>query len=331
MFSILADRDRRLDDQAASLRRDRMRLQRTLFATLIGVMMACGDGGPAVERPSVESGSGDALMVYTVNYPLAYFAERIGNDLVEVEFPVPAHEDPAFWKPAAETIAAYQRADLILLNGAGYAKWTELAALPSSRVVDTSEGVGDRLLQFQGAVTHSHGPEGEHEHVGYAFTTWLDPEIAIQQAQVIAAAIALERPEQEADIQRRMEVLKDHLVDLDSRLQVAAEAIGDAPLLFSHPVYQYLINRYQLNGVEVHWEPDEAPDEQTWEHLKKTLENHPAKWMVWESEPQAKTVAELEARGIASVVFDPCGNRPEAGDYLSVMAANAAALESVAR
>jgi zinc transport system substrate-binding protein len=50
---------------------------------------------------------------------------------------------------------------------------------------------------------------------------------------------------------------------------------------------------------------------------------------VWESTPLPSTVAELEARGITSVVFSPCGNRPEDGDYLSVMAANAAALEEV--
>ena len=258
-------------------------------------------------------------------------AERIGNDLVEVNFPAPADEDPAFWKPDADIIAAYQGADLILLNVAGYAEWTELAALPSSRVLVTAEGIGDRLLPLAGPVTPSHGPEGEHEHVGYAATTWLDPELAIQQARTTAAGIALMRPEHEADIQRRMEDLEGDLVDLDSRMQVAAEAISDAPLLFSHPVYQYLINRYHLNGVEVHWEPDQAPDGHAWGHLVEQLATHPAKWMVWEGEPLDKTVTDLEARGIASVVFDPCGNRPQEGDYLSVMAGNTAAMESIAQ
>ncbi len=301
------------------------------FSPLIFVILVSCGGGPTGEQSIDMPKMADKLVIYTVNYPLAYFAERIGNDLVEVDFPAPADEDPAYWKPDAETIAAYQGADLILLNGAGYAKWTELAALPLSRVVDTSEAVDDRLLAVEGTVTHSHGPEGEHEHVGYAFTTWLDPEIAIQQAQVIAAAIALQQPEQEAEIQRRTEVLKDDLVDLDSRLQVAAEAIGDAPLLFSHPVYQYLINRYQLNGVEVHWEPDETPDRHAWGHLDEMLEAHPAKWMIWESEPLPETSAALEARAITSVVFDPCGNRPGEGDFLTVMAANVAALEEIAR
>ena len=82
--------------------------------------------------------SSHKLVIYTVNYPLAYFAERIGNDLVEVHFPAPTGEDPAFWSPDGDTIAAFQEADLILLNGAGYAKWVERAALPSSKVVNIS-------------------------------------------------------------------------------------------------------------------------------------------------------------------------------------------------
>ena len=60
------------------------------------------------------------LSVYVVNYPLQYFAERIGGPDVRVVFPAPADGDPAFWKPSPEQIAAYQKADLILLNGASY-------------------------------------------------------------------------------------------------------------------------------------------------------------------------------------------------------------------
>ena len=39
----------------------------------------------------------------------------------------------------------------------------------------------------------------------------------------------------------------------------------------------------------------------------------------------------LKAKGIESVVFDPAGNRPASGDYLSVMRANAEHLERVAQ
>ena len=298
---------------------------------LVFLLAGCGGGGEAGDKTQVAEETTEAIVIYTVNYPLAFFAERIGGDLVEVHFPAPGDEDPAFWSPDADTIAAYQAADLILLNGAGYAKWVDRAALPSSRVVNTSEAISDRLLPLMGTVTHSHGPEGEHEHGGYAFTTWLDPELAIQQAQAIEAAISVLRPDDEPEIHRRMELLKEKLFDIDGRLATAAKTLGDEPLLFSHPVYQYLINRYGLNAVEVHWEPDQAPDGHAWEHLEDVLQSHAAKWMLWEDQPFEEIVARLAELGVESVVFDPCGNRPANGDYQEVMTANAVALESLAR
>ena len=72
-------------------------------------------------------------VVYTVNYPLEYFARRIGGDRVVVEFPAPADIDPAFWNPGAATVVSYQEADLVLLNGATYAKWVAKVSLPPSR------------------------------------------------------------------------------------------------------------------------------------------------------------------------------------------------------
>jgi len=297
-------------------------------ALIVG-LAACGGGGPADVEPAPEN-IPTKLVIYTVNYPLAYFAERIGGDLVEVIFPAPVDEDPAFWSPDADTIAAYQGADLILLNGAGYAKWVGRATLPSSRLVDTGAAFADRLIEMESVTTHSHGPEGEHEHGGWTFTTWLDPTLAIQQAQAVAAAITTLRPEHGEEIQARMEELESALLNLDGRLSLAAKIIGDTPLVFSHPVYQYLIRRYELNGVEVHWEPNETPDGHAWDHLEEQLESHPAKWMLWEGEPLEETVTNLEDLGIGSLLFDPCGNAPKTGDYLTVMDANVGALETIA-
>ena len=305
-----------------------MRATGSVVLALIVLLAGCGGGDPE-EVEQVAEGTSEKLVIFTVNYPLAFFAERIGGDLVEVVFPAPADEDPAYWSPDAAIIAAYQGADLILLNGAGYAKWVDRATLPTSKVVDTSAAFADRLIPMAGTTTHSHGPEGEHEHGGYAFTTWLDPELAIRQAQAIEAAISVLRPDEEPEIGQRMESLKSDLSDIDGRLAFAAEALGDEPLLFSHPVFQYLINRYGLNGVEVHWEPDQVPDGHAWDHLEEVLQSHPAKWMLWEAEPLDAAVRGLVERGISSIVFDPCGNRPDEGDYLSVMATNAVALEGL--
>ena len=63
----------------------------------------------------------------------------------------------------------------------------------------------------------------------------------------------------------------------------------------------------------------------------KILEEHPAKWMLWEAEPASENVERLRSLVVESIVFDPCGNRREAGDFLSVMLKNAANLEDVCR
>jgi len=69
------------------------------------------------------SAAAEPLNLYVVNYPLKYFAERIGGEHVKAVFSTPADVDPAYWNPDVVNVSAFQKADLILLNGAGYAKW----------------------------------------------------------------------------------------------------------------------------------------------------------------------------------------------------------------
>ena len=263
------------------------------------------------------------LSVYVVNYPLQYFAERIGGPDVRVIFPAPADGDPAFWKPSPEQIAAYQKADLILLNGASYAKWVAHVSLPASRMVDTSASFADQFIPLKDQVTHSHGMAGKHEHGDVAFTTWLDPLQAIAQAEAIRDALIRRRPGAAGDINQRFDSLATDLKDLDERIAVVLKAGASRPLVFSHPVYQYFIRRYSLNGQEVHWEPEESPTSEQRAELKRLIADHPAQWIIWEGTPNPATVDELKKSGLDSLTFDPCGNVAETGDYLSVMRDNA--------
>jgi zinc transport system substrate-binding protein len=318
-----------------------------LVPALLLALAACGGGetagGRAAGEPAAAPGTGseeaaggapagtpaesEKLLVYTVNYPLAYFAERIGGDAVRVELPVPADVDPAFWKPEAEGILAFQQADLILLNGAGYAGWIQSATLPPSSLVDTSLGFADRLIEVKGDVTHSHGPEGAHTHGETAFTTWLDPELAVAQAEAIRDALLAARPADDALFQQGFAALEKDLGELHRAMEAVAAVLSDQPLLASHPVYQYLARRYGLNLKSVHFEPDELPDAKGWRELEEILREHPAKLMLWEGQPLEETATRLRELGVAVVVLDPCGNRPAVGDYLAVMQNNVKALQ----
>ena len=79
------------------------RVRSVMLLLVCAAWLACSgseDPAPAADP----AGEGEPPRIYAVNYPLKYFAERIGGDLFQVEFPAPGDVDPAFWNPDADTI-----------------------------------------------------------------------------------------------------------------------------------------------------------------------------------------------------------------------------------
>jgi len=264
---------------------------------------------------------GGKPQVFTVNYPLAYFANRIGGELIAVHFQE-INGDPAFWKPEAKDIRAFQGADIILINGATYAKWTTKTSLPESKIVNTSASFRDRFIEVDEIMAHQHGKNIDHSHAGTAFTTWLDLKQAEQQATAIRDTLIKLLPNSERAIDRNFSALQKDLQALDIGLREISDKIGKTPLVGSHPIYQYLARGYDLQIRSVSWEPDKMPDANGWAALAAIRKEHPAKIMLWESEPNKAINRKLMEQGVASVVFDPCGNKSDKGDWLSVMRKN---------
>lgn len=288
----------------------------TLLLSLLA-LVSCQDSSDSGQ--SQRSGK---PQVQVSNYPLQYFAQRIGGDLVEVSFRAPGDGDPAFWDLSDSDVAAFQAADLILLNGATYEKWRDHVSLPESAVVDTSAAFADQLIEIQEGVTHSHGADGEHSHAGTAFTTWLDFNLAKLQAKAVLEALQALLPGEDDTLSENYSALVSDLVKLDGTMKLAAEGIGDTPLFVSHPVYHYLSKAYKLKTEDVMWEPEVVPSEDQLTELSHMRDFHESIWMIWEGEPAAESIAKLKEMGIESVVFDPCGNVPDSGDWLSVMLQN---------
>lgn len=261
-------------------------------------------------------------VVAVANYPLLYFTERIGNGHIETNFPIPPNVDPAFWNPQPKGVLAFQSADVIFLNGATYSKWLNKVTLPRRKLVNTSHAFKGKYIPIQEMTTHRHGPQGKHAHSGLAFTTWLDFQQAVQQAEAVYEALVKTFPESQQVFQANFSKLKEDLLSLDQKLQEIVKRNRTQPLLASHPIYDYFARRYGLNIRSVLWEPEEVPDTQQWAELERLLSDHPAKWMIWEGEPTSQTVSRLKSLGIDSVVFSPAGNVPDKGDFLTVMNQN---------
>jgi len=280
---------------------------------------------------SFAASADNELKIYAVNYPLAYFAERIGGNSVNVVLPVPSDIDPAFWEPDASVIAEFQQADLILLNGAGYAKWLKHASLPRRKLVNTSAAFQRDYISVEQTVTHQHGPGGDHSHAGTAFTTWLDFNQARMQAKAILSALEKQRPRHADIFIQNYTLLEKDLVSLDQTLSAIVAQDSNKRFIASHPVYQYLARRYNINIKSVMWEPEIMPQQNQWDALQQLLATHSAGWMIWEGQPDKQSATRLEELDINSLVFSPCANTPEEGDFISVMKNNIREIEKAFR
>jgi zinc transport system substrate-binding protein len=306
-------------------------LKTILTSTLVLGLAACdsGDEVPAEPQlaqhttaPSTEvAAEEEQLLVCAVNYPLQYFAERIAAELADVALPAPQGIDPAAWKPnRGERTLIRGQCELMLINGAGYAGWVTTAGLPNERVVDTTADIADRLMRF----------EGNSQHPGrFAGVTWLDPTIAIAQARSVAQALTRARPSHANAIKRRHALLEADLRKLDARLTAATQPLRSQLLIFASSRYAYLARRYSLNSRSINWQPQTLPDTDAWESLAQMGAPGEVKAVIWESAPSNDVATELESRGLRWAVFSTAANRPDTGDFLFAMNANAEALEAL--
>ncbi|MEM9971405.1 MAG: metal ABC transporter substrate-binding protein [Pseudomonadota bacterium] len=257
----------------------------------------------------------DRPRVIAVNYALQDIAERLLGDAAEVVFPVPAGVDPSFWRPSIADIRMVQSADLILLNGAGFATWLDRVSLPRSKLVNTSVAVEDRFIVTE-SITHSHGDGGEHSHEGLAAYTWLDPTLAVAQADAVAAAIARTGLAPADEVYERLATLTAEFEALDERARAALSGATVGPMIATHPRYQYFARAYDLSIASLEWEAGAMPSDAELAELQALADDTGAQVILWEAEPPAAAIDAVAALGLRSVVFEPMATTPASGGLL---------------
>jgi len=254
-------------------------------------------------------------LVATTFYPMTYFAERIGAADVRVVCPLPADADPSSWTPDADAIRLYQKADLILLNGAGFERWTKRVSLPRASRVDTSRSFKDRWLMSPTSTTHSHGLVGTHSHVDTNGHTWLDPVLAQAQARAVLGSLSRLMPHRGPQLEERFEALSNDLARLDQQFRALGAVEEGTTLLASHPCFDYLGDRYGWPIVNVHLDPTAPLDQIELRQVEDELERSVAHTVLWKSQPTASKVAQLRDRfGLTSIVVSTCEHSPAATD-----------------
>ena len=114
--------------------------------------------------------------------------------------------------------------------------------------------IGSRGARFKGELDTQHQ---DTDKARAALDAWLAGADREQLDGAIEKALAplLDGTAREA-LAARAADLRTKLEAFDQRLLAVGTKLAQRPLLGSHPVYQYLARRYQLNLREVHWEPE---------------------------------------------------------------------------
>lgn len=299
-----------------------------LLIGLVGLAMA------SCSKPT--EGQADAAreeaVVATTFYPTTYMAERLAGDQIRVVCPLPAETDPATWEPDADAMRTYQSASLVVINGASFEQWVAKAPLPRSRLVDTTAGVQDQLLKYETAVTHSHGTAGTHSHEGIDGHTWLDPKMAIAQAEALRDAMVEAFPEQAEKVKRNSVSLIADLRSLEQSLADLQPAMEGVTVVCTHPAYNYLGREYGWKLIVVTIDPDAPVSDAELEELVKACASAgPRRVVLWESPTSTENLQAIEnAISAINVLYSPCEQAPEHGDFLSVMQGNIERLRAAA-
>lgn len=298
---------------------------------LVALVSLAACGGDSDPRDETQDDQASRPLVMASFHPVAYFAERIGGDLIAVECPLPAGADPAGWQPDDDALARMRGADLIVTNGAEFEHWVATSSLPESRVLQTANGFKDEWLTYAKATTHSHGPEGEHSHAGTDGHTWMDPVLAKKQAMAIRDALQTLLPDHASVLAKNFDALAADLDALDADFRAASPEKGPW-WLASHPAYNYPAKRYGWRVMNLDLDPSAMPDEKAIHEIKHGAVDHGARYLVWESAPSPEVAAKLEKDfGLKNLVVSPAELLDGDGDadFLSVMRENLEALKPV--
>ena len=144
---------------------------------------------------------------------------------------------------------------------------------------------------------------------------------------ILEALISL-MPENEEKLTANFLELKTQFSELNSNMNQISASLNDVQIYASHPVYQYLAKAYGLKINSEHWEPDVFPGEEQWSQFNHKLDHNPSDLMIWEDHPIEETKIRLDELGVKVIVFNPGGNRPDSGDFISLMHSNMEALNN---
>ncbi|MDT8900813.1 metal ABC transporter solute-binding protein, Zn/Mn family [Anaeroselena agilis] len=304
---------------------------------ILAITLGCGakTATPAQKSPPVK------LKIVASVYPVYEFARQVGGDKIDLTQLVPPGAEPHDWEPTAKEIVAIRAARLFLYHGAGFETIDKLLTpetLGATKAIAVSQGIPALKPEKNDDHGHDNNPSGDmsdktHDHHTDSHM-WLDPLLAQEEVEAIAAALAAADPANADYYRQNAAGYIRELAKLDAEYKAALANLPHREIVTSHAAFGYLAARYGLKQLPIMGlSPDSEPTPEKMASVVKFCREHQVKYIFFEtivSPRLAETIARETGAGL--LVLNPVENlTPEevqqGKNYLGVMRANLANLK----
>lgn len=290
----------------------------------------------ACSSDSAAAGSTDKFDVVASFYPMAFLAEQIGGDHVNVSSLTEPGQEPHDLE-----ISAKQRAQLEESDAALYLKGLQPSvdeAIGQAGLKTKIDAATLTTLEDHGSPedSHEHGGEEEHsEEEEHALDphVWLDPVKYAEIAKGVGAAFEKADPDNAADYKKNTAALVKKLGELNTEFADGLKDTKSKVFFTNHAAFGYLAERYGLTQEAISGlDPESEPSPARIKELQEEAKADGVTTVFYEtlvSDKTAKTLA--DDAGLKTDVLDPLEgitDKSKGDDYIAVMQANLAALKT---
>jgi len=193
------------------------------------------------------------LSIYTTVYPLQFFTEQIGGDLVEVHSVYPPGSDEHTFEPSQKDMIDLSESDLFIYIGLGLESFIQ-KALPilkdeGTKTLEVSKNL--KIQERTEETDHHEDHDGDHDHGDIDPHIWIDPIYSIDIAEQIKNTLTELLPEQKEFFHQQFEALKTKLKRLDTAFKQITSIAKRKEFIVSHAAYGYWEERYGIKMIPV--------------------------------------------------------------------------------
>lgn len=277
----------------------------------------------ACSGPAASSG----VDVIAEIYPLAWIAEQVGGDRVDVTTLIPPGTEVHTYEVSPQQVDLLGKADLAVVSSAVSAAVDDAVATNApATVVDAST-----LVTLRPAVAEDHAEAADgHAEATFDPHVWLDiPELP-KVVDAVAKALAQIDPEGADTYTANAQALDARLATLDQDYRTGLASCAQDTVIVTHPAFGYLVGSYGLTQVGISgFDEDTEPSPARLAEVTKVAEEHGATTVFYPDTSSSK-VADVLASSLDLNVdeLSTITGVPDGQDYLTVSESNLKALRA---